>query len=184
MKKKIATVGFAFLLLLAGISVVGVSGATVDEYIEINEDDEAYFEVEIIDHPDEVELGDEIEIEYYIGNTGNIPGEQEISISIEAEVAGQEIWSESESENVVLDPNRNKTDTYSVDTGDIGEEYDIGLFEVEIDVNFSVETEDDQDEATITLILPGEIPGFTFMLLLVGIFFAVVIYHTKKREFN
>lgn len=180
MKKKTVAIGLIFLLIFAGMSVVGLSRASIDENIEINENDEAYFEVEIVDYPDEVELGEEIEIEYYIENTGNLPGEQEVFVYLEAEVAGQEVWSESQSEDVILIPDEEIRDVHTVDTSEIEDEYDQEIFEVEVDVHISIETEDDHDEATITFILPGLIPGFTFILLLSGIAFAVVIYHTKE----
>lgn len=162
------------MLVLGGMLIVGINQATAEE-------NGAYFEVEIVDHPDEVELGEEFDVEYYIENTGDLPGEQEVFVYAEAEVAGQKIWSESESQEVILIPNQGENYTHTTDTSEIEEEYDDGFFEIEVDVNILIESENDDDEATITFILPGLIPGFTFILLLLGITFAVIIYHTKKR---
>jgi len=180
MDEKAFTIALSFLLVFNSMLVLGVSRASDQDTI-LSEDNGAYFEVEILDYPDEVELGEEFEIEYYIENTGDLPGEQEVSVHVEAEVAGQEVWSESESEEVILLPGDEKRDVHTVDTSEVEEEYSGGIFEVEVDVNILFETEDDYDEATITIIMPGLVPGFMFILLMIGLALAVIIYQKKKR---
>jgi len=184
MNKKAFTVTISLLLLLSGMLVVGVSGTTAEENLvvegkeleknfEITEENGAFFDVELIDYTEEVRRGDEVSIEYSVTNTGDAEDTQDIVLYVEDDEVNRD-------ENVTLSPGDEWTNTYIYDTSDV--EVSTFFLEFSTDLSLLLESNDDSHLGTITVTQPMlDIPGFTFFLLPLGIIFAVVIYHTKKR---
>ncbi len=176
MNKKALTVALGFLLIFSGILTVGVSEAEekeLEKNVEITEDDGAFFEVEIIEYTEEVKRGDEVSIEYSVTNIGDVEDTQDIVLYIEDDEIHRD-------KDVTLFPNETHTNEASYDTGDI----DVPWFFVEFstDLSLLLESNDDSHSGSITITQPMlEIPGFTFILLPIGVIFSVIIYHTKKR---
>ncbi|MFW5952950.1 MAG: hypothetical protein ACOCSJ_02185 [Candidatus Natronoplasma sp.] len=183
MKKKVFTAVIGLLLLLSGMLIVGINEATAEENVEIKGEDGAYFEPEIVTYTKEVELEDEIEIGYSVNNTGDEPGIQDIILSVKVEIRGEQVYNEEiHREELPLAPGQEWNDTQIYDTEDEEDEYgDIPFIEIKADVEILLETDDASDSAETTVTKPGVIPGFTFILLVIGVTFAVIIYHTKKR---
>ncbi len=179
MNKKAFVLTFSFLLVLSGILVFGVSGATSEEVV--SEENGAFFDPEIIDYTDEVVLGDTIMIEYTVTNIGDANGTQDIILRVEVELVGRTFEEEVIHEDVTLVPGEEFYNEYTYDTNEDDLPVDIPLIELTMDVTVTLETEDASDSVEGTITKPGQIPGFTFTLLVIGVIFAVVIYHTKKR---
>jgi len=178
MSKKIFAVVLCLLLSLGGILAAFGGGAMVGQYVVIEENG-PFFEVKIIDYPEEVELGEVIEIEYSVTNTGDATGTQDIVLTIKAEEV--DIEEEKRHEDVTLGPGDQWDNTDTYDTGDIPTPYGVDIIEIEVDVEIILESDDDTDTGKSTVTSPGMIHGFTFILLVLGVTFAAVIYHTKKR---
>lgn len=179
MNKKAFTISLSMLLVLSGMLVVGVNEATAEENIQTKEEGEAFFDPEIIDYSEEVELGDEVWIEYSVTNTGDASGTQDIILTVE--VKKVDIKKENTHENVTLEPGEDWTKEYTYDTSDAEEEYGQDILEIEVEVDVTLETENDSDSKKATIISPGRIPGFTFLLLLLGVIFGVAAYHLKEK---
>ncbi|MEF8832485.1 MAG: hypothetical protein V5A66_03080 [Candidatus Thermoplasmatota archaeon] len=179
MNKKAFTVILSFLVLLNGMLILGTSEATFEGDAHITEENGAYFEPEIINYTEEVELGDEIIIEYSVTNTGDAVGTQDIVLIVEIDQVNMS--EEKTTEDVTLDPGQEWNNTFTYDTSDIQQDYGQDIIEIEVEVNVTLKTEDASDSVNSTLTSPGMIPGFDLILLAIGVTFAVVIYHTKKR---
>jgi len=149
----------------------------VGQYVVIEENG-PFFEVEIIEHSEEIELGEVIEIEYSVTNNGDATGTQDIILTVKAEEV--DIEEEERHEDVTLEPGEYEKWNYQYDTGPIGEDYGQQIFEIEVDVEIIVQSDDDVTSGTTTVKSEGLIPGFTFVSLVLGISFAVMIYYTKK----
>jgi len=182
LNKKAFTITLSLLLLLSGMLVIGMTETAIGENVVI-ESNGAYFEPEIVTYTKEVELGDEIEIEYSVKNTGNEPGIQDIILSVKVEIRGEQIYDEEiHREELELAPGQEWNDTQIYDTEDVEDEYDgLQIIEIKADVEVLLETDDTSDSAETTITKPGVIPGFSFILLITGVTFAVMIYHAKKR---
>jgi len=159
---------------------VGINETTAEENIEVKGEDGAFFDPEIIDHSEELELGGDVWIAYSVTNTGDAQGTQDVNLIVEIEEVNikEEVTLE---ENLTLEPEENRTNEYSYDTSEIEEKYGQNIVEVETEAEVTVETEDASDSETSTITSPGLIPGFTFILLMIGVTLAVMIYHTKNR---
>ncbi|MBS3782722.1 MAG: hypothetical protein KGY66_07120 [Candidatus Thermoplasmatota archaeon] len=172
MNKKAFTIALSFLLLLSGSLVVGGETA-VGEYKALEDENGAFFEVEIIDYDEEVELGDEVTIEYKVTNTGNETDTQDLVLSVEDEEINRD-------EDVTLEPGDEWNNTVTYDTSEV----DVlsSFIEFSTDLSLLLESNNDSHSGKITVSQPIlDMPGFTFILLPVGVIFAVLIYHKKKR---
>jgi len=173
MNKKVFTLALGFLLLLSGTLVVGTGEATQEKNIELTEENEAFFAVEILEYTEEVKLGDEVDIKYSVTNTGTEEGIQDIVLSVEDEEFHRDT-------DVTLAPGEEWINEITYDTEDV----DVPWFFIEFstDLSLLLESNDDSHSGKITVTQPMlDIPGFTFVLLPLGMILAVVIYHTKKR---
>lgn len=176
MTKKILTLAFSFLLILSGILIVGISEEQEDlleKSLAITENNGAFFDVELIDYPEEVKRGDVVSIEYSVTNTGDAEDTQDIVLYIEDEEIHRD-------KDVTLLPGEVWTNEETYDTGDI----DVPWFFIEFSTNLSLllESNDDSHSGSITVTQPMlEIPGFTVVLFPLAIVLAILIYHTKKR---
>jgi len=177
MSKKIFAIVFCLLLSLGGMLTAFGGEGTNGRHVVIEENG-PFFAVEIIDYPEEVELGEVIEIEYLVKNTGDAEGTQDIILTVKAEEVDFE--EEFRDEDVTLAPNDEWTNEHTYDTDEIPKPYGIDIIELEVDVEILLESDDDSDSGKSTVKSPGVIPGFTFILLLLGVSFAAVIHHKKK----
>lgn len=165
---------------------MGINETTSEENIEIKGENGAFFDPEIVNYSEEAILGDDVWIAYSVTNTGEATGTQDINLTVEIEEVDfkREVTLE---EDLTLEPEENCTNEYSYDTSEVEEEPEEDIVEKEVEANITVETEDASDSERSTITSPGLItspeliPGFTFTLLVMGMTFAVIIYHTKKR---
>jgi len=176
LNKKALSLAISFLLLLSGMLIVGITEGQEKESeknIGITEENGAFFDVELIDYTEEVKRGDEVMIEYSVTNTGDAEDTQDIVLYVEDDEIHRD-------EDVTLGPGEVWINEETYDTGDI----DVPWFFVEFstDLSLLLESNDDSHSGSITVTQPMlEIPGFTFVLLPLGVIFAVLIYHKKKR---
>lgn len=179
MKKRAFTVVVSLLLLLSGMLVVGINETTGEKNVGIADQNGAFFEPEIIDYTEEVELGDEVMIEYSVTNTGDTEGTQDIVLTIEIDELN--VKKEKTHEDVTLGPGQEFNNTFTYDTSEVEQDYGQNIVEMEVEVDVTLTTEDASDSVTSTVTSPGMIPGFTLLLLAIAVTFTVAIYHTKKR---
>lgn len=179
MNKKAVTIALSFLLLLNGMLVVGTSEVMIEGNTDITQENGAFFDPEIINYTEEVKLGDEVFIEYSVTNTGDAEGTQDIILTVEIDEVN--IKEGETHENVTLGPGQELNNTFTYDTSDLKEDYGQNIVEIVVEVDVTLQTENASDAATLTVISPGMIPGFTFILLVTSLTFAVIIYHKMKR---
>jgi len=178
LNKKAFTITLSLLLLLSGMLVIGITETAIGENVVI-ESNGAFFNPKIIDYTEEVELGDKVWIEYSVTNTGDATGTQDIILTVEIERVN--VKEEKTHEDVTLDPDDTVTYEHEYDTSDTEEEYGQDIFEIKVEVDVTLETENASDSAKSTITSPDLIPGFKLILLVIAGIFAVVIYHTKKQ---
>ncbi|MBS3781765.1 MAG: hypothetical protein KGY68_04075 [Candidatus Thermoplasmatota archaeon] len=179
MKEKIFVFAVTFSLLLGGMLVAVGDEAIYGDEVETKENG-AFFEVEITECPEEVELGEVIEIKVFISNSGDEVGTQDIIYTVKAERVDFE--EKDRIEDVTIYPGLDEERTIEYDTGHLEEEYGQDILEIEVEVEITVESENDSDTETFTIISPGLIPGFTSLLLLVALITAVAIYRKKSTK--
>jgi len=140
---------------------------TMDEDKEITasfeEVDQPYFEVEITEYDEEIEVGRYIMVEYTVKNTGDVEGTQDIEFLVEGSLEDIE-------DDVTLEPGENRTGKF--------------FWEAEVGSHLlTVQSEDDRDRVSVYVYMeePDLLPGFTSILLILATVFAAVVYHKKKR---
>ncbi|MEF8833015.1 MAG: hypothetical protein V5A66_05825 [Candidatus Thermoplasmatota archaeon] len=188
--KKYVALGVAILLVASVFGTVTGMGVGVEEddvgdkeiYGDevVTEGDGAFFEVEITECPEEVELGEVIEIKVFLTNSGDEVGTQDILYTVKAEEVDFE--ENDQIGDVTLPSGAEDNRTIEYDTGDLEEEYGQDILEIETEVEITVESDDDSDTETFTIISPGLIPGFTSLLLLTATIIAVSIYQKKSKK--
>ena len=189
MKTKFFVIVITLSLLFSGMltAVGGVATAEEDSVteekeleknVEITEDNWEFFEVEITDYDEEVELGEEVNIEYRVKNTGGAEGTQDVVLSVEGEeIDRQEV---NRDRDLTLLPEEEYTNEVVYDTGDV----DISTAQIELSTELSLllDSNNDSHSGKITITEPIlDVPGFTAMLLALGLVTAVAIYRFKKR---
>jgi len=134
------------------------------------EEDPAYFEVEITNYEDEIQEGEETTVEYEVTNTGELEDTQNIIFYVDGEQEGVDL-------DITLDGEETHTDEFTW----IAEE--AGAY------NLEITSDDDQDTVAVSVVEEEEdvedeedetIPGFTSILLVVAVITAVMIYKKKK----
>ncbi|MBS3790168.1 MAG: hypothetical protein KGY66_04555 [Candidatus Thermoplasmatota archaeon] len=188
MKHKILVVSISLSLLFTGmLAAVGDEALNegdglveLEKNVEITEDNWEYFEVEITDHDKEVELGDEINVEYRVKNTGGAEGTQDIVLSVEGEELDRE--EVNRDEDVTLEPGEEWKNETTYDTGNL----DISIAQIELSTELSLllDSNNDSHSGKVTVTEPMiDVPGFTPTLLLLSMVIAVTVYH-KTVKFN
>jgi len=178
MIKKLFVIAIGFSLLLSMMLAAGGDEAIDGEEVAVEENG-AFFDVEIIEYPKEVRRGDEVEIKYSVNNTGEDTGTQDLVLSIKGEEL--DIEEVNRDENVTLSPGGEWNNTYIYDTSDV----DVSTFFLEFSTELSLllESNDDNHSGTITVTEPMlDIPGFTFILLIIGVISAVAIHKKRNGE--
>jgi len=143
--------------------------------LEVSSDDEtdnatvkilqpANFEVDVIDHDENVTTGDEITIRYEVNNTGEVQGTQNIVFKVDGKRVDANL-------DLTLDANENYTDEFTWEANETGER------------NLKVGSDDDETTIVVNVEEDSDsgIPGFTTMLLLLSAVVAVAIYYQKKQ---
>jgi len=124
-----------------------------------------YFEVEITDADGEIEKGDTVTIEFTVTNTGDVEGTQEIVFSVDDE--------EVDMVEMTIETDEIEEGEFTWDADDIGEFY----LEVASDDSFDLVTVTVDEEEDGFL----DIPGFTIVLLILGVVIAITINYKKEQ---
>jgi len=129
---------------------------------------QANFEVEITDYQESVTIEEETTIEYRVINTGEVRDTQNIAFYVNGK-------QEDALLDLTLDPGESHTGEFTW-RADVEEE-ELGDYELE------VASRDTSDSVTVT-VEEKEIPGFTTILLILGLVMAVAIYYKKEQQKN
>lgn len=184
MKAKILVVAITLSLLFTVMwTAVGGEAKEEDirieeEEVEITEDLWEFFEVELIDYDEEVRVGDEINIEYRVKNTGGATGIQDVVLSVEGERVDRE--EVNRDEDLILEPDEEWKNEVTYDTRDV----DVSTAQIEFSTELSLllNSNNDSHSGKVTVTEPMiDIPGFTSILLLLSIVTSLAIYKKMKR---
>jgi len=139
---------------------------TSKEDVVVHQEEEAFFEVNITDYEESVYQGKTTEVEYSVKNTGNATGTQTIVLIYNDEVLNRD-------ENLTLAPGEEWNNSYIFNVGQGG---DI-ILENEDDSEMVIVTVEEEEDLIDRM---REIPGFTSIILLLAVVFAVTIYQKKE----
>lgn len=118
------------LAAIVALSVVAIGWAGVAGPAVAQEEPEGVYNVTEINTVDRVTIGDDLELETTITNTGNATGDQYISVRLDG--PGENDFIAESLDSLVLDPGESETLTFSLSTDDF-EEPGIGIGAVHTD---------------------------------------------------
>jgi len=123
--------------------------------------EQAYFEVEIIDYQEEIQVGRYLKVEFTIENTGDFEDTQNITFTVGGSV--------EDMKEVTLEGGENETYKF--------------FWEAEMGSHILTVASEDDEDAVAVHVHPEEglMPGFTSVLLILATIFAVIICRKKKR---
>jgi len=124
-----------------------------------------HFEVEITEADEEIEEDDTLTVEFEVENSGDIEGTQEIVFSVDDE--------EVDMVEMTIGIGEIEEGEFTWNAEDAGE-FDLEVASDDTSDLITVTVEEEEDRFL-------DIPGFTTMLLILGVVIAIAIYHKKEK---